>query len=516
MRNARLLPALAPVLLTAVLASAADQPQWGEAWSRNLVSGETGLPADVQPPEIDRDTGRAVPGTGRNVAWVVPLGTRTYSTPTVGGGRVLVGTNNGRPRDPRHTGDRSVLMCFDEADGRLCWQLVVPKLSDDNPYLDWPRVGICSPATIEGSRAYVPTNRGEVVCLDMAGMADGNDGPFKTEARYSAGRGGPAVPPGETSADILWRFDMMKEVGSKQHDQVHCSPMIDGRVLYVGTNNGVDRTHRRMITPEAPTLICLDTETGRLLAADGERIGPQVIHSQWSSASRGRAGGRDLVFYGGGDAVCYAFEPVAEPLPEEPQTLRTVWRFHCDPEGRKEHPLEFQDNREEGPSLISSMPVFAGGRVYVTVGGDYWHGRRACWIKCIDASGTGDVTESHEVWSRPLRRHCMSTPAVAGGLVYVTDCGRTVHCLDADTGETVWTHEARGEVWSSPLVADGKVYVTTCSKRLWILKAGRTKEVLGEARLDSRLYGSPVAANGRLYVTSERYLYAFERGATAK
>ena len=65
-------------------------------------------------------------------------------------------------------------------------------------------------------------------------------------------------------------------------------------------------------------------------------------------------------------------------------------------------------------------------------------------------------------------------------------------------------------------MADGKVYVTTCSKRLWILKAGRTKEVLGEARLDSRLYGSPVAANGRLYVTSERYLYAFERGATAK
>jgi len=500
----------------ATTASAADQPQWGEAWSRNLVSPETNLPASVEPPEIDRDTGLAVPGTGRNVAWVVPLGTRTYSTPTIAEGRVLVGTNNGRPRDPRHTGDRSVLMCFDEADGRFRWQLVVPKLSEKNPYLDWPRVGICSPATVRDGRAYLPTNRGDVLCLDTDGMADGNDGPFKTEARYSVPRGKPAVPPGETSADILWRFDMMKEVGSKQHDQVHCSAMLDGRVLYVGTNNGVDRTHRGMITPDAPSLICLDAETGRLLAVDGEHIGPQVIHSQWSSAAQGRAGGRDLVFYGGGDAVCYAFEPVAEPLPDEPQTLRTVWRFHCDPAGRKDHPLKFQDDRERAPSLIVGMPVFAGGRVYVTATGDYWHGRRDCWIKCIDASGTGDVTKSHEVWSRPLNRHCMSTPAVADGLVYITDCGRTVHCFDAATGEPVWTHETRGEIWSSPLVADGKVYVTTCSSRLWVLKAGREKEVLSDVRLDSRLYGSPVAANGRLYVTSEKYLYAFEKGKAAK
>jgi len=515
MRSALRPTVLAAALLTAAPASADDQPQWGQAWSRNLVSAETGLPADLQPPEMDRDTGRPVPGTGKHVAWVSALGTRTYSTPVVGSGRVLVGTNNGRPRDPRHTGDRGVLMCFDEADGRFCWQLLVPKLSKKNPYLDWPRVGIVSPATIEDDRVYLVTNRDEVVCLDLAGMADGNAGPFREEARHAAPHGRPAAPPSKADADILWLFDVIKEVGAKPHDEAHCSPMIDGRCLYVGTNNGVDRTHRRMITPDAPSLICLDKRTGRLLAADGQRIGPQVIHSQWSSASRGRAGGRDLVCYGGGDAVCYAFEPIREPLPEEPQTLRTVWRFHCDPAGRKDHPLEFQDNRQEGPSLIAGMPVFADGRVYVTAGGDYWHGRRACWIKCIDASGTGDVTRTHEVWSRPLRHHCMSTPAVADGLVYVTDCGRTVHCFDAATGEPVWMHETRGEVWSSPLVADGKLYVTTCSNRLWVLKAGRKKKVLGQARFDSRLYGSPVAANGRLYVTSEKYLYAFEKSATA-
>ena len=505
-------------LAIAAHARAADQPQWGQAWSRNMVSAETGLPARFAPPDIDKATGRAVPGTGTNVAWVVPLGTRTYGTPVVAGGSVLVGTNNGRPRDPRHADDRSILLCLDEATGALRWQFVSPKLDPKNPYLDWPKVGICSPATVEGDRAYLLTNRDEVVCLDMAGMANGNDGPFRDEAQHAVPRGQPPVPPGKTDADILWVFDMMnKEVGAKPHDQAHCAPMIHGRCLYVGTSNGIDRTHRGMITPDARSLVCLDKETGRLLAADAERIGPQIIHSQWSSPSLGRVGGRDLVFYGGGDCVCYAFEALREPLPAAPTSLKTVWRFHCDPAGRRDNPLRFQDNREECPSKITAIPVFVDGRIYVTAGGDYWHGRRECWIKCIDATGAGDVTKTHEVWSRPLNRHCMATPAVADGLVYISDCGKTVHCFDAATGDTVWTHTMRGEGgWSSPLVADGKVYVTTTARRVWVLAAGREKEVLGQTTLDTRLYGSPVAANGRLYITSEKYLYVFEKGATSK
>jgi hypothetical protein len=106
------------VMLMGVAAGAlaADQPQWGQRHSRNMVSHERGLPD------------RFDPGTGKNVKWSASLGTACYSTPVVAGGRVLIGTNNSRPRDPRHSGDRGVLMCLSEADGTLMWQLVVPKL----------------------------------------------------------------------------------------------------------------------------------------------------------------------------------------------------------------------------------------------------------------------------------------------------------------------------------------------------------------------------------------------------
>src|SRR6478672_9331177 len=85
-----------------IAVQAADQPQWGQAWSRNMVSGEKGLPDSFDPK------------TGKNIKWSVEIGTETHSTPIVAGGRVYIGTNNQQPRDPNHKSDSGVLMCFEE------------------------------------------------------------------------------------------------------------------------------------------------------------------------------------------------------------------------------------------------------------------------------------------------------------------------------------------------------------------------------------------------------------------
>src|SRR5881396_793868 len=180
---------------------AADQPQWGQAWSRNMISAETGLPDSFDP------------RTGRNVRWSAQLGTETHSTPVIARGRVYIGTNNGEPRDPKHQGDRGVLMCFEENTGKFLWQLVVPKREED-PYFDWPDTGISSPATVEGDRVYLVSNRGEVMCLDARGMANGNDGPFKDEAAHMTPTNAPSpIPVSSTDADILWLFNLTTGAG---------------------------------------------------------------------------------------------------------------------------------------------------------------------------------------------------------------------------------------------------------------------------------------------------------------
>jgi outer membrane protein assembly factor BamB len=453
------------------------------------------------------------PATGRNLKWSVRLGTQAYATPVIAGGKVLVGTNNARPRDPRHKGDRGVLMCFAEADGRFLWQLVVPKLSHV-PLADCAGVGIVSPPTVEGDRAYVVSNRNEVLCLDLNGQANGNDGPFRDEGRLMAPRGAEPMEVGPADADIIWRLDLAAEAGVRQHDAAHCSILLHGRHLYVSTSNGVDGTHRHFPAPDAPSLVVLDKATGRLLAADDARIGRRTIHCMWSSPSLGAVGGRTRVFLGGGDGTCYAFEALADSPPAaQPARLKTIWRFDCDPNAPKQDILRYQDNRREGPSNITGMAVFHEGRIYVAAGGDYWHGKRDTWLKCIDAAGSGDITQTGLVWSCPLESHCLSTPAVRDGLVYIADAGRRVYCLDARTGRPCWTHEMSGGTWGSTLVADGKVYVGTRRGNLWVLAAGRQKRLLATVKLGSAIHATPAAANGVLYVATMTHLYAARKGA---
>ncbi|MEM9657794.1 MAG: PQQ-binding-like beta-propeller repeat protein, partial [Planctomycetota bacterium] len=112
--QAAVFAALWTASLAPVTAPGADQPQWGQRDSRNMISRETGLPHTFEPSD------------GTNVKWSVPLGSAAYSTPVVAQGRILIGTNNDQLRDPRRRGDRGVLLCLDEQDGRLHWQLALP------------------------------------------------------------------------------------------------------------------------------------------------------------------------------------------------------------------------------------------------------------------------------------------------------------------------------------------------------------------------------------------------------
>lgn len=481
----------------------ADQPQWGHAWGRNLASTERGLPGSFDM------------GTGRNVRWVAPLGTESHSTPVVARGRVLVGTNNGRPRDPRHVGDRGVLLCLDEATGALRWQLVVPKRAED-PYLDWPNSGMSSTATVEGDRAYVVTSRGEVVCLDMAGMENGNQG-FAQEARLQSPEGEPRVAAGPLDADVLWHVSLHAEAGIWSHDAAHASIMVHGDELYLNSGTGVDNTHKKIRTPDAPSLLVLDKHTGRIVARDDERIAPRIFHCTWSSPSMGVIDGRPRVLFAGGDGVLYGFETVSgKDVPGgEVRRMKALWRFDFDPEGPKEDVHRFNGNRATSPSNIYGMPVLHGGRLYVAGGGDWFWGKNAAWVRCIDPRGTGDRTGTALVWSAPLGRHTMSTPTLSGGRVFVADSMRTLHCLDAATGRSLWTETVDGEVWASALVADGKVYVGTRRGELSILADAGEKRLMHRVNLGAPISATATAANGVVYVGTMTTLIALEDGARA-
>ncbi len=473
-----------------------DQPQWGEAWSRNMVSAEKNLPAAFDPK------------TGSNIKWSARLGSESHGSPIIAGGRVYVGTNNNEPRNPKHQGDRGVLMCFDEQTGAFLWQLVVPKRSED-PYLDWPNSGFASEVTVDQGKAYVVSNRGEVLCLDPAGLANGNDGPFQDEAKHQTPAGDPVIPTDETDADILWLFNMVADAGIWTHDGAHSSILVDGDFLYVNTGTGVDNTHRKVRTPDAPSLIVLDKGTGRMLAREREGIAPNIFHATWSAPSMTRVNGRKLIFFAGGNGILYAFEPLEKPPGTgEVATLRKVWQFDPDPAGPKEAVHRFTTNRREGPSNIYGMPVCVEGRVYLSSGGDLWWGKNEAWLRSLDVTGADGA---REVWRFALERHTMSTAAVTDQFVFTADCGKMMVCLDRQTGKLLWNHELKGEIWASPYVADGKVYLGSRRGDFWVFAAKGEKEILSAVELGAPVSGTATAANGTLYVNSMTHLFAIHR-----
>ncbi len=483
-----------------VSATASDQPQWGSAWSRNMVSDATNLPDAFDPDD------------GTNIRWSVALGTESHSSPVVAGGRVIIGTNNGNPRDPKHQGDRGVLMCFDEKDGTLLWQLVAPKREEDK-YFDWPKSGVSSPATVEGDRVYVVSNRGEVMCLDLNGMADGNDGPFKDEGRHMTPVGEPTMEPGPLDADIIWLFNLTTGAGIWSHDAAHSSILIHGNHLYLNTGTGVDNTHKRIRTPDAPSLVVVDKRTGAYLARENEGQAPVIFHCTWAAPSLGHVDGNPRVFFAGGDGIVYAYRPInAKSDAGELRFLEKLWSFDFDPAAPKKNVHRYNGNRKVSPSNIYGMPVFDAGRIYVAGGGDLFWGKKQASLKCIDSRGSGDVTKTHQLWTYPLENHTVCTPAVHQGLVYAADTGKMIHCVDAETGRAVWTQEAGGQFWASPMVADGKLFIGSRRGDFWILAAGRGKRVLSQINLDSPISATATAANNTLYVATMNRLHAVGHG----
>ncbi len=480
-----------------------------------MVSSDKCLPAVFDPGLIRYGSEEVDLTTTTNCLWAAKLGSVTFRPPAVGGGKILIGTNNESPRDARHVGDRGILLCLDEKTGAFLWQLVVPKLPSGKVN-DWEFLGICSTAAITGDRAYVITNRCEVVCLDMNGFVDGNQGMqeeavYMADSRRSQGDPEPTpIAPGPTDADILWVFDMIDQLGVFPHNITSSSVAVIGDKVLATTSNGVDWTHTNIPSPFAPSLIMLHADTGELLGQEGAGVSQRLLHCSWASPAYGEAGGREMIVFGGGDGWCYGFAPATEKDEEGYDIFPEYWRYDCnppeyrrDPEG---NPRKYATY--EGPSEVVAAPVLHDGMVYVLVGQDPEHGEGVGMLSCIDATQSGDLS-GKALWAYKGVRRSMSTPSVSGGLVYVADYSGNVHCVDARTGEPQWDYDTKGHIWASTLVVDGKVFIGNEEGELHVLEAGRTLRNLGIVEFDSPLYNGEVVANGVLYVTTQTHLYAF-------
>ncbi len=457
--------------LLLAFARAADWPMWGGEPTRNMVSEETGMPEDW---DIK---------SGRNIRWVAALGSQSYGNTVVSRGKIFVGTNNELVRNPALTGDRGVIMAFRESDGKFLWQATSTKLAAGRVN-DWPEQGVCSSPAVVGDRLYYVSNRCELVCLDTEGFLDKeNDGPF-TEEEDKA----------EIDGDVIWKLDMVEELGVFPHNLATSSPLVVGDLVFICTSNGVDESHINIPVPLAPSFIAVNRHTGEVVWED-DSPAENIVHGQWSSPAYGVVNGKPQVIFPGGDGYLYAFEP---------ETGKKIWWFDCNPKGS-----EWKGGRGTKNNLIAT-PVVYDNKVFIAVGQDPEHGEGAGHLWAIDATKEGDVTDSAVVWHYDFRR-TISTVAIQNGLLFAANLTGFLHCIDLETGKKYWEHDLLAAVWGSPYLVDGKLYIGDEDGDVTVLAASKEKKVIAEMNMGNSAYGTAVAANGVLYIMTRSDLYSIAK-----
>jgi len=153
-----------------------------------------------------------------------------------------------------------------------------------------------------------------------------------------AGHGNPPKEVTPHDADIIWRFDLMDEVGIMPHDAVSCSVLIHGDFLYTSTSNGVGgmpgetffSKHAYVVRPEAPAISC-STNTpdswspgsapgSAPVSITHSGLHPRVVRSvagRWSSL------GAEM------DSVM-RLRPLRQPVMSR-WDLKLVWSYDCNP-----------------------------------------------------------------------------------------------------------------------------------------------------------------------------------------
>lgn len=516
-----------------------DWPQLGGTPHRNNATDGTQIPTgwDIE--------------TGKNVKWTAKLGHVTQGSPVVANGKVYVGTTNLQghiKRYPRKV-DVSVLLCFRESDGEFLWQYSSEKLPSGRIH-DWPNQGLYSSPIIEGDRLWFVTNRGEVVCLDTAGFSDGeNDGPFTTERPDN-----PDVPWQEDrEADVVWKFDMMKELGVRQLHRATCAPTIWGDVLFICTSNAVGDDGVKFPASEAPSFMAMDKRSGKVLWTDNAP-GRNILQGQWSSPAAGVFDGVPQVLFGGGDGWLYSFraDRWGDGKPE------FLWKFDGNPKD-----AVFQLGSRGNRNSIVAMPVIDDGLVYLAMGQDPEHGEGVGHLWCIDPKKRGDVSpqlvvdqdgnavphrriqatapigdlkpkaipnpNSAVVWHfdqydlngngkfefEETMHRSTGSPVIKNDLLIIADFAGLVHCVNAKTGKPYWAFDMYAACWPTCLIVGKNVYAVDEDGDVAIFSLSDDFKQPVEVNIKNSIYTLPVYANNVLYIANKDTLFAIEVGASA-
>ena len=138
-------------------------------------------------------------------------------------------------------------------------------------------------------------------------------------------------------------------------------------------------------------------------------------------------------------------------------------------------------------------------------------GRSGTAALAVRTGGSGDVTDSHRLWTSKKGSNVTSPIYLDGNLYWMHEKLGIAYCAKAETGELLYEERVNraGQIYASALLADGRIYYLNRSGRTFVVAAEPKFKLLATNDLnDGSLFNASCAvANNRLLIRSNKYLY---------
>lgn len=375
------------------------------------------------------------------------------------------------------------------------WRLPLPEPGNSSPVVWGNRVFV--------TQALEDGKRRTVMCVDRATgkllwqegvQYEGQDSRHKTNPHCSASpvTDGERVVASFASAGVvaydysgkeLWKADL----GKQTHEWGQgSSPVLVGDLVVVYHGPGPNSTmyaldkktgKTRWSVPLKETMPAerFDGFAGKSDGAIGTFATPLVV----------KAGGRDEIVL-----------PVVNRLRAfSPKDGRELW--NCD----GMNPLVYS-SVSYGDGTLVAFGGFFGSAIYVKPGGE------------------GDVTSKRLAYEQRMKKHCIGSPIIKDGHVYISATPGFLQCFELASGKMLWEERvpatgADSETWASMVRAGDRLYLPNRSGDVVVLRAAPKFEVLSKSSVGELSNSTLAFSDGEIFMRTHQALWCFreERGA---
>lgn len=282
------------------------------------------------------------------------------------------------------------------------------------------------------------------------------------------------------TGDTIWsiplheKFGLLSTYGGRTNFPVIHEDLVIISAIVIGWGDQAKPAHR---------FLGLDKKNGTVVWFNGTR--PLPYDTGYSAPTITAFDGQKAFVVGSGDGAVWALQP---------RTGLPIWQYRFSRRG------------------LNVAPLVVGDKVFSSHSEENIAGVKMGSAVAIDALGTGDVTDTGELWKVDEVMAGKSSPIAIGERLYMADDRGKLFVRDMETGDLIGKKINLGSsMRSSLLYADGKIYAFTAGGRWYILEPDEKKgaKTISKGKLlrGDECHASPIASNGRVYMQTSGRLY---------